>query len=627
MERQQGKRVQSPKKAGRRRGRLPLLVVLLAVVILAGGYLGLCAYAMSSETIFPNTSAAGTELGGLTRSEARAQLELALDAYRQSTTSFQCGGQEFTVDGSNLSMDLDQVVEEAYTSSRSGSLLTAGARYLASLVGGTEIQTALVFTATPAAILEAEQYIANPMTETSYTLTEDTLELTKGATGQAIDVEALEAEILARFQAVLTGEDTGSEPLEVPVITEEPPEADLEAIYQAVYSDPADATLNKETGEVVASTDGVSFDVEAARTALDGAAEGETVSVPLTRTEPTVTTADLKANLFRDVLGQSSTRTAGGSSRWHNVDLACQRVNGTILLPGETFSYNDTCGPYSRAGGYQKAGAYVSGTTQDTWAGGVCQLSSTLYYTTLKANLETVERSKHKYDVGYLPSGLDATVYSDSLDFKFKNNTDYPIKIVSSLTNNGGTRYCNVTIYGTNVTGVYGDPYSVTVSVTEAKTVYEPNASVPQGSAPQRDSTRTAYNGKVVEVHQRLRDANGNVISDTVIHTDRFDVRNAVYFYNPADAARLGINTSTGLRTEVPVTPTPTATPAPSATPTPAATPAPTAAPATEPSTAPSASPTPPAESSAPQPTPPAAESAAPTPDSDGVVLPPEAVS
>ena len=130
---------------------------------------------MSSETIFPNTSAAGTELGGLTRSEARAQLELALDAYRQSTTSFQCGGQEFTVDGSNLSMDLDQVVEEAYTSSRSGSLLTAGARYLASLVGGTEIQTALVFTATPAAILEAEQYIANPMTETSYTLTEDTL--------------------------------------------------------------------------------------------------------------------------------------------------------------------------------------------------------------------------------------------------------------------------------------------------------------------------------------------------------------------------------------------------------------------------------------------------------------------
>ena len=196
--------------------------------------------------------------------------------------------------------------------------------------------------------------------------------------------------------------------------------------------------------------------------------------------------------------------------------------------------------------------------------------------------------------MGYLPSGLDATVYSNSLDFRFKNNTDYPIKIVASLTKSGGTRYCNVTIYGTNTTGIYGDPYSVVVSTTAPKTVYEPNSSVPQGSKPQKDPTRTAYTGKVVEVHQRLRDANGKVISDTVIHNDRFDVRNAVYFYNPADAARLGIDTSTGLMTEVPVTPTPaptpslTATPAP--TPAPSSTPAPTAAPTSTPTPAPTTS-------------------------------------
>ena len=150
--------------------------------------------------------------------------------------------------------------------------------------------------------------------------------------------------------------------------------------------------------------------------------------------EPDTTAAKLNANLFKDVLGKSSTKTAGGSSRSHNVDLACQRVNGTILLPGETFSYNaGQVGPASQAGGYQKAALLDSGTTQDTWAGGVCQLSSTLYYTTLKANLETVERHKHKYDVGICSSGLDATVYSNSLDFQFKNNTDYPIKIVASL--------------------------------------------------------------------------------------------------------------------------------------------------------------------------------------------------
>ena len=274
----------------------------------------------------------------------------------------------------------------------------------------------------------------------------------------------------------------------------------------------ADAYLDKSTKQIVPSVTGVSLDTAAAKSALDSAAEGSDVSVPLTKTEPEMTTADLEANLFKDVLGQSSTRTAGGSSRWHNVDLACQRVNGTILLPGETFSYNAVCGPYSQAGGYQKAGAYISGTTKDTWAGGICQLSSTLYWTTLKANLETVERYCHQFDVGYLPSGMDATVYSNSLDFKFKNDTGYPIKIEASLTkNSNGTRYCNVTIYGTNSTGVYGDPYSVVLSTISPQTKYEPNASIPQGSKPQKDPERTAYTGKKVAVYQRLRDANGNV--------------------------------------------------------------------------------------------------------------------
>ena len=269
----------------------------------------------------------------------------------------------------------------------------------------------------------------------------------------------------------------------------------------------------------------------------------------------------------------------------------------------------------------------MSGTTQDTWAGGVCQLSSTLYYTTLKANLETVERSKHKYDVGYLPSGLDATVYSNSLDFRFKNDTEYPIKITATLTKSGGARYCNVTIYGTNTTGIYGDPYSVVVSTTAPKTVYEANSSVPQGSKPQKDPTRTAYTGKVVEAHQRLRDASGRVISDTVIHTDRFDVRNAVYFYNPADAARLGIDPATGLMTEVPVTPTPS--PTPSVTPAPSGSPAPTApvvsptpAPTVEPTATPPASAEPSAPpSSTPVPTP----DAEPSTDPNAPILPPEA--
>ena len=631
MERNQGKRVmpepdRSQKKAGSGRSKAPVIAVAV-LALLAAGYAGLCAYVSLGDRMLPNTVIGGVDVGGLTRSEALSRVEETLPGRLSALSAdFVCNGVSFTVSGDEVSADSSGAVASAWNSNRRGGAAVGGFRFLAALLGQSDqVDADLSFLRSPAAIAQAEEHISNPMVETSWALTEDALEFTKGTTGQAIDTDALEETLLASFHEMLGGGSAA--PIDVPVLTEVPPEPDLESIYREIYTEPADAYLDKTSKEIVSSVTGISFDIAAARSALAETGEGDRCSVPLDKAEPAITTAKLNANLFRDVLGKSSTRTAGGSTRWHNVDLACRRVNGTILLPGETFSYNATVGPYSQAGGYQKAGAYVSGTTQDTWAGGVCQLSSTLYYTTLKANLETVERSKHKYDVGYLPSGLDATVYSNSLDFRFKNDTEYPIKITASLTKSGGARYCNVTIYGTNTTGIYGDPYSVVVSTTAPKTVYEANSSVPQGSKPQKDPTRTAYTGKVVEAHQRLRDASGRVISDTVIHTDRFDVRNAVYFYNPADAARLGIDPATGLMTEVPVTPTPS--PTPSVTPAPSGSPAPTApvvsptpAPTVEPTATPPASAEPSAPpSSTPVPTP----DAEPSTDPNAPILPPEA--
>ena len=317
-------------------------------------------------------------------------------------------------------------------------------------------------------------------------MTDTALVIHKGASGLSVNAADFRDLVI---DSLLTGRTS----IEVaPHVT--PPEAlDFEAIYREVYKEPVDAYLDKETSEIVPSVTGVSFGISTAQALMERTEEGQSCEVPLTLTEPEMTTAKLEESLFKDVLGQSSTKTSGPSNRWHNVETACERVNGTILLPGEVFSYNELCEPYSQAGGYLKAGAYVSGTTQDTWAGGVCQLSSTIYYTTLKANLETVERTKHKYDVGYLPSGMDATVYSNSYDFKFKNNTDYPIKIVATLTkDSSGTRWCNVTIYGTNTTGIYGDPYSVLLATIPYETYYEakrlgaPGQPAPEGLHPYR---------------------------------------------------------------------------------------------------------------------------------------------
>ena len=203
------------------------------------------------------------------------------------------------------------------------------------------------------------------------------------------------------------------------------------------------------------------------------------MSVPLLLTEPELTTAKLEANLFKDVLGSGSTTCAGPSNRWYNIDLAAKRLNGTILLPGETFSYNDTVGPYTLASGYKAAGTYQNGQSVDATAGGICQLSSNLYWVTLKANLEIVERHKHQFNGGYMPViGTDATVWSDQLDFRFQNNTDYPIKIESYLDKN---HKLHVTIYGTDTTGIHGEPPCPTRTPTSPRTAF-PWALSPSGT-------------------------------------------------------------------------------------------------------------------------------------------------
>jgi len=103
---------------------------------------------------------------------------------------------------------------------------------------------------------------------------------------------------------------------------------------------------------------------------------------------------------------------------------------------GEVFSFNDVVGPRTVANGFKIAKEYVNGKIVDGVGGGVCQVSSTLYSAVLFADLETVERQNHMFTVSYIPLGRDAAVAYNELDFKFKNNTNWPIKIVSSVKNN-----------------------------------------------------------------------------------------------------------------------------------------------------------------------------------------------
>ncbi len=575
MENQDGKRV--ARGSGMPRGgKIALAVVLVLVLALAGGYVGLCAYAGSSAFL-PNTSIAGVDVSGQSREGAVAALEGALPGLlADSRAEFTCEGQSYAVNGDDPSVSVDAAAAvDAALTDQAGSFFTRGGWYLAAVMHGNRYSVPVTLTGTPDAVTQAVEECSDPEAQTTWEVTDTELVLHKGVTGRTIDVAALTDALAERLGILVSGFQLDAAPIEAQVTTAPPAAPDFDAIRSEIAAEPADAYLDKETREIVPSVTGVDFDTAQAQAVLDAAGEGETVSVPLLLTEPKLTTAKLEANLFKDVLGSGSTTCAGPSNRWYNIDLAAKRLNGTILLPGETFSYNDTVGPYTLASGYKAAGTYQNGQSVDATAGGICQLSSNLYWVTLKANLEIVERHKHQFNGGYMPViGTDATVWSDQLDFRFQNNTDYPIKIESYLDKN---HKLHVTIYGTDTTGIHGEPYHVVISTVPYKNTYQPKDSIPVGTEPQRDPNYSRYNGYTVDLYQKLVDKNGKTISTTLLYRNTYKASDAVYYYNPADAARWGIDPSTGLKTLTPVTPTPSPSPSPSPapSPTPGGTPSP----------------------------------------------------
>jgi vancomycin resistance protein YoaR len=152
------------------------------------------------------------------------------------------------------------------------------------------------------------------------------------------------------------------------------------------------------------------------------------IEIPTTDTPPRLNISDVNSFGIRDLLGVGTSKFKGSiPSRVHNVSLASSRINGILIPPGETFSFNAALGDISKYTGYKEAYIIQDGKTVLGDGGGVCQVSTTLFRAVLQAGLPIVERRGHSYRVGYYeqdtPAGIDATVFSPTTDFKFLNDT------------------------------------------------------------------------------------------------------------------------------------------------------------------------------------------------------------
>lgn len=163
-------------------------------------------------------------------------------------------------------------------------------------------------------------------------------------------------------------------------------------------------------------------------TLLTGTEKEIALTVPVAKSAPEVTTENVNDLGIKELVGRGTSRFRGSiASRAYNINLAATRLNGILITPGETFSFNAALGDVSKLTGYQEAYIIQDGKTVLGDGGGVCQVSTTLFRAALNAGLPIIERRAHSYRVGYYEqdakAGLDATVYSPTTDFKFKNDT------------------------------------------------------------------------------------------------------------------------------------------------------------------------------------------------------------
>jgi vancomycin resistance protein YoaR len=515
---------------------MPLAILGILEAVLAAGYVGLCAYANSQDTFYPNYNINFIDVSGLTPEEAQAKLDEELPAFEIPLYNAE------NPDPSNplLTVTLEELGFEPETIGRPGtpygewvgtlwfqqnerSFLYKGWDFFQHLTGnsgGAMYVYNLEGSKFEAAVDSIRQQLTVPAVDTVYTLEENAIQITKAKDGCFVDRDALK-ENLSLAGTSANGRLVTIETDPAQVLT-------AQEIYDQVAGEMKNAGYDSTTDSITPEQVGAEFDVKTTQAALDAAEPGETVKIAAEIQFPAVTAADLEAVLFRDVLGEYTTNVSGTAARKSNVKLSAASINNYVMNTGDVFSYNGVVGQRTAANGYQPAPAYVKGETVDEIGGGICQTSSTLYIACLRGNLEITERYAHRYIPAYVPAGMDATVSWGGPDYKFTNNTDYPIKIVTSYANSKLT----VKILGTNVDGSYGRMTNEQLSTTAWETVYQEDETVAPGT---QTVKTTAYTGSKWRTYHHIYDADGKLIDSHYEATSDYKARNKVILVAPGE--------------------------------------------------------------------------------------------
>lgn len=420
--------------------------------------------------------------------------------------------ENITIEEFDASVNIDELIKKACQIGKSGNIIKDNYEILFTLLfkNKLEMNIQLNEEKIDKKIEEINNTLPDALQKSNYYIEEDNLVIKKGKKGIQINSEELKKQL----EEVIKKEENRE--IIIPVNEITPEEINIEKIYNEIKKDAQNAYISQEPLEVHSHVNGVDFAIslEEAKNILEE--QKEEYVIPLKITIPEITLNDLGEEAFPQMLGTfSTTYNTSNQNRITNLELASEKIDGTIILPGETFSYNQVVGERTIEKGYKEAAVYAGGKVVDGIGGGICQLSSTLYNSVLYANLEITSRSNHRFLTSYVTAGRDATVSWGTIDFCFKNTRSYPIKITSEVKN------------GVVTTSIYGikeeKEYEVVIEskVTEVisySTKYVNDSTLQED---EEEIVQNGANGAKSETYKIVK-YNGIVVSKEQISSDTY---------------------------------------------------------------------------------------------------------
>lgn len=422
-----------------------IVIISCVVVFISFGCFSAAGALLPKDKIAGNVLAGSTDLGGMTLEEACEVLK-ENNFYAGKTIEITSNGYktQFTAEDISLAPDAEETAKLAFEVGKSKNILKNSCDFFKLLF--TEQDVGYVPSLDKDALNQLLYTFGatfnGEFTDYQISVEGDTATVMPRIAGQDKDTSQACDEIISYISDGIFAD--------IPVTLKKASTENIIAdeLYEKIYSEPEDAEYIYEGNEISVKPQSIGVEVkkEDLEEAVKRLNSGEKVSVPVKTVMPSVTAETLKSKLFNSTLSSySTTYSTKAANRSSNIVLAASKINGKVLKPGETFSYNETIGDTTIANGYKVAPVFENGKTSEGVGGGICQVSSTLYSAVLYADLKVVERRNHSLTVAYVPKGQDATVSYGSIDFKFSNNTDYPLKI--SAATGGGT--VTVSLIGT----------------------------------------------------------------------------------------------------------------------------------------------------------------------------------